>query len=240
VIKIIYDHSDSESSDNECLKQLHVIYGGSWDITSRRVVKTLHRVLAAIVPAPWAVPHHKWMKTSIAFDALECPKNMSGSGQVPLVISLTIANITLYHILVNDGATLNLISLAGFQKLQISMSRLSPSHPFSGVGPSSIIMRGSITLPVTFRTPKNYCTESVLFNVAEVNLPLNTIIGRLALYQFMAISHYGYLVLKILSPNNIIKICGDRTTDVFALEKLQVLAVTHEVAAGQAALDQAP
>jgi hypothetical protein len=29
VIKVIYGHSNSESSDNERRKQLHVIYGGS-------------------------------------------------------------------------------------------------------------------------------------------------------------------------------------------------------------------
>jgi hypothetical protein len=40
-LKIVYDHSDSESSDNECRKALHVMVGGSWDITSRRIVKTL-------------------------------------------------------------------------------------------------------------------------------------------------------------------------------------------------------
>jgi hypothetical protein len=62
------------------------------------------------------------------------------------------------------------------------MSRLSPSCPFSGVGPGSIIPRGSISLRVTFGTLKNYRTESVIFNVVEVNLPFNAIISRLTLY----------------------------------------------------------
>jgi hypothetical protein len=56
----------------------------------------------------------------------------------------------------------------------------------------------------------------------------------------MAIAHYGYLVLKMPSPNNIIKICGDCSAGVFTLEKLQALAATHEVAAGQGASDWAP
>jgi hypothetical protein len=42
VIKVIYDHSDSKSSDNEHRKQLHIIYDGSWDITFKRIIKTLH------------------------------------------------------------------------------------------------------------------------------------------------------------------------------------------------------
>jgi hypothetical protein len=42
VIKVIYGHSDSESNDNERCKQLYIIYGDSWDITPRRIIKTLH------------------------------------------------------------------------------------------------------------------------------------------------------------------------------------------------------
>jgi hypothetical protein len=80
------------------------------------------------------------------------------------------------------------------------MSRLSPSCSFLGVGPGAIILHGSISLPVIFGTPENYCMESILFDIAEVNLPFNAIMGRLALYQFMTIAHYGYLVLKISLP----------------------------------------
>jgi hypothetical protein len=37
---------------------------------------------------------------------------MVGAGLLPLVISLTIANVRLYHVLIDDEAALNLISLA--------------------------------------------------------------------------------------------------------------------------------
>jgi hypothetical protein len=46
----------------------------------------------------------------------------------------------------------------------------------------------------------NFRTENVQFEVVEVNLPFNAIIGRPALYRFMAVAHYGYLVLKMPSP----------------------------------------
>jgi hypothetical protein len=77
------------------------------------------------------------------------------------------------------------------------MSRLPASCPFSGMGPDSIIPCDRISLPVTFRIPENYRIESIIFNIAEVNLPFNAIIGRPALYKFIAIAHYGYLVLKM-------------------------------------------
>ena len=81
---------------------------------------------------------------------------------------------------------------------------------------------GSITLPVTFRTEENFRTESVQFDVAEVNLPFNAIIGRPALYRFMAIAHYRYLVLKMPSPAGV-TVRGDRTTAVAAVERLHAL-----------------
>jgi hypothetical protein len=80
--------------------------------------------------------------------------------------------------------------------------------------------------------PENYYTESIVFDVAEVNLPFNAILCRPALYQFMAIAHYGYLVLEMPSPNSVIKIHGDRSIGVSALKKLQALAAAHEAAAG--------
>jgi hypothetical protein len=83
---------------------------------------------------------------------------------------------------------------------------------------------GSITLLVTFETEENFRTENVVFDVAEVNLPFNAIIGRPALYRFMAISHYGYLVLKMPSPTRVLTVQGDRATALAAIEKMHALA----------------
>ena len=88
---------------------------------------------------------------------------------------------------------------------------------------------GSITLPVTFGTEENFRTESVQFDVAEVNLPFNAIIGRPALYRFMAIAHYGYLVRKMPST-----VRGDRTAAVATVERL------HSVAAEAARSEEDP
>jgi hypothetical protein len=81
-LKAIYGHSDSESSDNERRKTLHVMFGGSWAITSRCVIKTLRREVAAVTPAPKAAPHHKWIETLIGFNSSDYPKSMAGAGQL--------------------------------------------------------------------------------------------------------------------------------------------------------------
>jgi hypothetical protein len=138
-LKVVYGHSDSESSDNEHRKTLHVIFGGSWAITSCHVVKTLRREIAVAAPTSKAAPHCKWVETPIGFDASDCPKSMAGARQLPLLVSPTISNVKLYHVLIDRGAALNLIGLATFKKLQISMEKLQPSHPFFGVGPVSVM-----------------------------------------------------------------------------------------------------
>jgi hypothetical protein len=90
------------------------MYGSSWDITSQHIVKTLRQAVAAVTHAHKSVPHHKWMETSISFDASDYPKNMAGAGQLPLLVSPTITNVRLYHILVDGGVALNLISNGSF------------------------------------------------------------------------------------------------------------------------------
>jgi hypothetical protein len=81
-----------------------------------------------------------------------------------------------------------------------------------------------MTLLVTFETEENFRAENVKFDVAEVNLPFNAIIGRPTLYRFMAIAYYGYLVLKMSSPAGVLNVRGDHTAALAAVEKVHALA----------------
>jgi hypothetical protein len=94
------------------------------------------------------------------------------------------------------------------------------------VVPVSVMLSGCISLLVTFGTTENFCTDSFLFDVTEVSLPLNAILGRPALYQFMVVAHYDYLVSKMPSPGGVLKIRGDRDASASALEKLQSLVAS--------------
>jgi hypothetical protein len=149
---------------------------------------------------------------------------MAGAGILLLITAPVIANMQLHHVLIDGGAGLNVISHAAFKQLQILGSRLGPSRPFSGVGPQPVYPLGSIALSVTFGTKENFRTENVQFDVVEVNLPFNVIIGRPVLYRFMAIAHYGYLVLKMPSLARVLTVRGDRAAAVAAVEKLHALA----------------
>jgi hypothetical protein len=56
-MKAIYGHSDSKFGDNKSHKVLHVMFGGSWDITSRCIIKTLCREVVTTAPNPRALLH---------------------------------------------------------------------------------------------------------------------------------------------------------------------------------------
>jgi hypothetical protein len=192
VLKDVFTGDSDSGDDNDRRKTLYVMYGGSWELTFRRNIKSLHQeVLSAVPGVPKAASHQRWRSTTISFGASECPENMAGAGILPLITAPVIANIKLHHVLIDGGAGLNVISYAAFSQLQILGSRLGPSHPFSGVGAQPVYPLGSITLPVTFGIEENFRTENVQFDVAEVNLPFNAIIGRPALYRFMAIAITG-------------------------------------------------
>jgi hypothetical protein len=53
---------------------------------------------------------------------------------------------------------------------------------------------------------ENFRIESIQLDVVEVNLPFNAVIGRPALYRFMAVAHYEYLVLKMPSPAGVLTV----------------------------------
>ena len=127
------------------------MYGGSWELISRRSVKSLRReVLSAVPGVPKTAPHQRWRGTTISFGASDCPDNMAGAGVLPLITAPVVANMWLHHVLIDGGGGgggLNVISHAAFRQLQVPGSRLGPSRPFSGVGPQAVYPLWSITLP---------------------------------------------------------------------------------------------
>jgi hypothetical protein len=136
VLKDVFTGDSDSDGESDRRKMLYVMYGGSWELTSRRNVKSLRReVLSATIGVPKAAPHQRWRSTTMSFGASDCPDNMAGAGILPLITAPVIANMRLHHVLIDGGAGLNVISHAAFKQLQILRSRLGPSRPFSKVGP---------------------------------------------------------------------------------------------------------
>jgi hypothetical protein len=117
-LKDVFTRDSDSGDDNDRRKKLYVMYDGSWELTSCRNVKSLRReVLSAVPGVPKAAPHQRWRSTTISFGASDCPDNMAGVGILPLITAPVIANMRLHHVLINGGASLNVISHAAFKQL---------------------------------------------------------------------------------------------------------------------------
>jgi hypothetical protein len=148
---------------------------------------------------------------------------MAGAGILPLMVSLTIANIMMHHVLIDSKASLSVKSFHGFEALHISVSKMQLLSPFDGRGSNTIMSYGGIKLPTTFGTADNFRTD----NIADFDLPINAFIGRPVLYRFMVVSHYGYLILKMSSPNGMIAVHADRNAATSAVDKPLALPLDH-------------
>jgi hypothetical protein len=120
-------------------------------------------------------------------------------------------DVKLDKVLVDGGSSLNIMFLKTFNQMGLPRIALWPRHaPFHGIVPGvAATPVGQITLPVTFGTQKNFCTENLQFEVVDFETVYNAFLGRLTHTKFMAIPHYAYLVLKMSGPHGVISIRGD-------------------------------
>ena len=86
-------------------------------------------------------------------------------------------------------------------------------------------------LPVTFGGELNYRTEKIVFDVVELPLMYNGILGRPALAKFMVASHYAYNTLTMPRPFGVITIPSDEKDAIICVDRMYQDAVTAEAAA---------
>jgi hypothetical protein len=68
---------------------------------------------------------------------------------------------------------------------------------------------GQISLFVQFGTPQHFHTDYVNFVVADFNGVYHAILGRPGIAKFMAVLHYGYLVLKMPTDKGTLSLRGN-------------------------------
>jgi hypothetical protein len=114
-------------------------------------------------------------------------------------------------VLVDGGSSINVTFPRSLLGLGVALKELHKSDtPFFGIMPTEgeYPLRHTY-MSVTFRTPENYRTEFLRFEVASFDCGYNTIIGRPGMAKFMAIPHYSYMILKMPGPQGIITVRAD-------------------------------
>jgi hypothetical protein len=114
----------------------------------------------------------------------------------------------IHKILIDGGSGINVLYASTLDEMGIPRSALKPSTaPFHGVVPEiKALPLGQIELPVTFGDVRNFCTETLTFEVVGFLGTYHVILGRPAYAKFMAVPNYTYLKLKIPVPKGIITV----------------------------------
>jgi len=120
-------------------------------------------------------------------------------------------NIRFTRVLIDNGSAINIMYRDTMVKMGISANMLQPSSTtFHGIVPGvSCAPMGKIWVDVLFGTKDNCRTESIQFEVVDLESPYHALLGRPALSKFMISTHVGYLKMKMPGPNGIITISGD-------------------------------
>src|SRR3954465_15523993 len=111
----------------------------------------------------------------------------------------------------DGGSSLNLIYQDIERKMGIDPSWIKPTKTtFKGVIPGvEALCTGSITLVVVFRSPDNFRSEELIFDIVPFRSGYHALLGRTAFARFNAVPHYAYLKLKMPGPRVVIAVNGN-------------------------------
>jgi hypothetical protein len=119
-----------------------------------------------------------------------------------------VAGSKLKKVLIDGGSGRNVLFTMTLKKMKLDITHMltKSTSPFYDIVPgNAAIPLGSVVLPVTFGESRdNYRTDYVKFEVVDFETSYHVILGRPAIAKFMAVPHYTYLVLKMLSPAGVL------------------------------------
>ena len=167
-----------------------------------------------------------WSACRITFDRRDHPTSIHHSGSAALVLDPIIDGLHLTRVLVDSGSSLNLLYQDTVRKMGIGPSRIKPTKTtFKGVIPGvEACCAGSITLEVVFRSPDNFRSKELIFDIVPFRSGYHALLGRTAFARFNAVPHYAYLKLKMPGPRGVIIVNGDMDHSLRTEEHTAALA----------------
>jgi hypothetical protein len=161
---------------------------------------------------------------------------------LPFVVKILIELHKVAKILIDSGASLNLMMRKTFIEMGINLAELTPVHDtFHGIIPEqSSTPIGCIDLEVSCGSGENKHREMLAFEVANFNIGYICILGRPFLLNFMAVIHIAYATIKMPRSRGIITLKSDQrdalTCENVALIRTEQFGETeaHELAAKMA------
>jgi hypothetical protein len=152
----------------------------------------------------------KWLHVQITFTEAGI-KFTSFPHTDAMVITAHIDKWNVTRVLVDNGSQAEILFLSTFEQIDFSKKQLKESSKsLYGFDTKKIEPVGSISLPVSFSTLSNACTEYITFDMVDMSYPYNTIFKRGLLNTFEAALHSLYICLKIPAILGVISVHGNQ------------------------------
>jgi hypothetical protein len=152
----------------------------------------------------------KWSHVPITFNEADI-KLVSFPHTDAMVITSHINKWDIMSVLVDNGSRVEILFLSTFEQMGFDKKQLKEaSKPLYGFGGRRIEPIDSISLPVSFGSLHNACTEYITFDVVDMNYLYNAIFGRGLLNTCEAALHSLYLYLKVPLGLGVIWIHGNQ------------------------------
>ena len=114
-----------------------------------------------------------------------------------IINSLLIADYMTRTVLVNNGSSTDVLYYLAFQQMRLGRDQFRPvNSPLVGFGGMKVQPVGTITLPVVVRAYPRQITKEVNFLVMNCSSSYKTIIGRLTLNNWKAVTSTYHLSVK--------------------------------------------
>ncbi|XP_074374228.1 uncharacterized protein LOC141714617 [Apium graveolens] len=129
----------------------------------------------------------------------------------PLVITPIIGNCHVMRVLVDSGASVDILFHDIFIRMGYNDSQLTPSDaPIYGFNHVECKGEGAIQLPVTIGEEPREATQMLNFQVVKAASTYNAIMGRTGIHAFKTVPSTYHMVLKFPTRNGVGEARGDQ------------------------------
>ena len=148
----------------------------------------------------------------------------------PFVITPIIGNSPVKRVLVDNGASVDILSYDAFIEMGYNDTQLTPyDMPIYGFNGIESKIEVTIRLPVTIGQEPREAMQMLNFVDIKASTTYNVILGRIGLYAFKAIASTYHLKIKFPTRNGV----GEERGDQKMARSCYVAALRHDGAGGQ-------
>jgi hypothetical protein len=212
------EHHRVDQDGNEQMGEINMIFRGSMSTTSKTQGKKLEREIILVQHIKLG-RRMRWSDVDISFRPQDHPDTELSDRNLSLLVKLPIGWHKVAKMMIDNGASLNLIMRKTFIEMGLNLKDLTlVQDTFHRIIPGqSSTPVGRIDLEVSCGSRDNKCKEVLTFEVASFDIGYNCILGRPFLQKFMAVIHTAYATLKMHGPKGVITIKADQC-DALACE----------------------